>query len=235
MGNSIGIVAREGLDLSSLLDSVVAVKPFSEVPGLPPNTAWETAGRFIFGRCGSCEVIIQQGRFHFYEGYSYSEVVRPVEALFQWGCSLIVFTNAAGGLMPGMNPGELLAITECVVFPPDTPIRCWPGAQESTPTTTTVTGCAHSGKYLWVSGPSYETAAEIQLMQRLGGSAVGMSTAPELQRCDELGIGSAAIACITNSCCDAGPVQDGEVLRAAAKASTRLTSVLRSFLEEFRM
>jgi purine nucleoside phosphorylase len=135
----------------------------------------------------------------------------------------MLFTNAAGGLCPEMNVGDLVGIQSAMLWPFDD----WPDAPDTTPTTVTVSGCDHYGVYIWVHGPAYETPDEIRLMRRLGGSAVGMSTAPELERCRTLGIPAGAISCITNNCCVPQHLDHAHVLKSARSASERIVTLIR--------
>lgn len=219
----VAVVAGSGLDLGALLDSVDDERPFSAMPGLRDSGIAGHAGKFIFGRCADLRVIVQSGRLHFYEGLDYASVTAPIAALHAFGARTLVLTNAAGGLLPEMRPGELLAAET---------LRCWPCARwtarpEALRPDFVPQGCDWRGAYHWVHGPCYETRAEIAALREMGGAAVGMSTAPELLRAQELGLRAGAISCITNNCCTPQVLTHEHVLRTAALASARLCEVLR--------
>lgn len=224
MTGTIAIVAGSGLDLTPVLDSVARVHAFSEFAGLPARGVAGHAGRFVDGQSGESRVIIQCGRLHFYEGWDHATVVRTVDILRDFGASTIVFTNAAGGLQPEMQPGDLMA-ADCVRI---WPYRGWPGAPGALAPDLEVAGCDWRGAYHWVHGPCYETRAEIAALRAEKSSTVGMSTAPELHRAQALGIRAAAVSCITNNCCTPQHLTHDHVLRTAAAASARLCAILRA-------
>lgn len=220
----VAIVAGSGLDLMPVLDAVDGETSFANA-GVGAAGVAGHAGSFLFGRSGRRAVVLQQGRRHVYEDGAPGAAARTVDALHGFGVRTVVFTNAAGGLHPGMSPGSLASATEVITWPcrgARLPERLYPDIA--------VPGCDFSGVYVWVHGPSYETRAEIQLLRRIGGGMVGMSTAPELFRCKELGMRAAAVSCITNNCCVPGRLTHEHVLRTAARASRRLSSVLRSMI-----
>ncbi|MBN2310707.1 MAG: purine-nucleoside phosphorylase [Candidatus Hydrogenedentes bacterium] len=222
----LGIVAGSGIDLRGLLDRVEREQAFHEVAGLVSSAVPGHAGRFLHGVCGGHPVVLQCGRLHVYEGLAVGEVVRTVDVLASSGVRTILFTNAAGGLLPEMEPGELLAVERVRPMP----YRGWPEAPESIEPDIEVPRCDHRGAYMWVHGPSYETRAEIAALQRLGGAAVGMSTAPELCRCRELGLRAAAVSCITNNCCQPQVLTHAHVVETACRASRRIAALIRAAL-----
>jgi len=223
---AIGVVAGSGVDLGSLLDRVAGVQGFGEVPGLVAGGVAGHPGRFVQGWCADVPIIVQCGRLHCYEGLTIDQVARPVDVLKAKGAHTVVFTNAAGGLHGHLAPGVLLAVERISLWP----YRAWPDQPKTLALTMTLPGCDHKGAYLWVHGPSYETRAEIAAMGRLGNDAVGMSTAPEVCRAQEVGLRTAAVSCITNSCLAPGVLTHEHVITDAAKASRRLAEVIRTAL-----
>jgi len=226
MSSPVGIVAGSGLELRTVFDEVDEQRAFSEFPGLPDGAIEGHPRRFLHGACGPHPVILQRGRLHFYEGLDYEAVVRPVDVLHSLGVRSILFTNAAGGLLPGLAPGDLLAVDRVRLC------RYW--AWDATPGTLfpdfVVPDCDLFGPYQWVPGPCYETRAEIAALQNQGMAAVGMSTAPELLRCQDLGIRAGAVACITNSCCRPHVLTHEAVVSAAQRASGALAGHIRAAL-----
>jgi purine-nucleoside phosphorylase len=228
MNAPLGIVSRPGIVLESLLDAKTEVRAFDAFPGLSCGAVPDPDRKFIWGTCGGFPVVLQCSRFHMYEGLDYATVTRPVDILHSFGVRTILFTNAAGGLKPGMAPGDLVGIQRVRMWR-----YCW---WKATPgvlfTDFVVPDCDFTGTYQWMHGPCYETRAEIAAIQNLTAEAVGMSTAPELLRCQEIGIRAGVIACITNSCCRPATVTDEEVVTAARKLSARLAAIIRRRLPE---
>ena len=225
----VAVVAGSGLSLTGILDTVHWEEPFEAFEGLSAASVAGHTGSFIAGVCGNVEVLLQQGRRHFYEGISFDAVTAPVRALASQGVTGILFTNAAGGLKPDFEPGTLMAVARLRTWP----YRNWAARPEQVIPDWAAPGCDASGLYVWVHGPSYETRAEIGALQHLGGDAVGMSTAPEMAAAQALGIRTAAVSCITNNCCRMQHLTHDDVLSTARRASERLCALLRQALPEF--
>lgn len=222
----IAVVSGSGLNLRPLLDSIHDVVSFEAACNLghAPLAGHDRA--FVTGTCANKTMILQCGRLHFYEGLPYETVTAPVDYLHAQGIRTIVFTNVVGGLLPDMNPGDLVAITRLHTWP----FVDWTNRPESIDTDFIVPGCDFTGDYRWMHGPNYETRAEIEILRHLGGSVVGMSTAPEAQRCRELGIWFAVISCVTNNCCSPTPLTHHDVVSVARRFSERLCKLLRRHL-----
>jgi len=226
---SVGIVCGSGIALDSLLDERSDEVCFRDISELAPCVDQDHAAlsgherKFIIGKCAGHPTVIQCGRLHFYEGFDYETVTRPVDYMHSLGVTTVIFTCAAGGLKPGMRPGDLVAVERVRMW------RCrkWPETPGMLFTDFLVPDCDFSGTYQWMHGPCYETPAEISAIQRLQAEAVGMSTAPELLRCQEIGMRGGIVAVITNSCCRPQILSHDQVVVAAAKASVRLASVIR--------
>jgi purine-nucleoside phosphorylase len=228
-GSPVGVVSGSGIDLSALLDTVEERLPFESIPGL---TAGQVPGHrygFVRGHCGARPVILQQGRRHFYEGLDHAAVVRTVDALRSLGAETVIFTNVAGGLLPVMEPGDLVAVDRVI------PWRycAWPGQPRELRPDFLLPGCGHTGAYVWMHGPCYETRAEVGAVQTLGGAVVGMSTAPELARCLELGLQTAVVSCVTNVSHHTEVLTHEHVVSVARHASERLVALIRSALQNF--
>lgn len=225
-GHTVGIVAGSGIDLEGLLDSVEKEQAFHDIPGLRDGSVRGHGHKFLHGSCHGRGVILQCGRLHLYEGWGMEMVRRPVDVMHSLGVGTILFTNAAGGLLPRMEPGDLMAVSRVRLWP----YRGWADAPESLDPTLVADGCDFVGDLQWMHGPCYETRAEIVALQRLGASAVGMSVAPELARCAQLGIRAAVISCVTNSCCRPRQLTHEHVIQAARRASGKLTELLQGVL-----
>jgi len=233
----IGIVAGSGITLTSLFDEINETRPFSDFTGLSSTTVEGHSSQFTIGTCGSCPVVLQSGRLHIYEGLSVQELTRTVDVMKNFGVQTLLLTNAVGGLHPKMTPGTLVAVNQFRLWP----YRNWseacafPQCQISLETLLpdyVPTYCDFTGVYQWMHGPSYETRAEIKALQRMGADVVGMSAAPEIVRCKQLGIRTGVISCITNACCEPHPLTHEEVIAVAHATSTRLMEIIRRLLPE---
>jgi purine-nucleoside phosphorylase len=222
--------------------------PFLEVPGLDPPTVAGHRGCLTLARWAGKRVLVFEGRLHFYEGHAWRDVVLPVRTAKFLGASVLVLTNAAGGIHEALQPGSLMALCDHIEW---TRPRCWrhpgPGGlgparpspysprlrQLLTQAAHVLELVLHHGTYAAVTGPCYETPAEIRALQAWGADAVGMSTAREIQTGSEDGLECAALSCITNRAAglNAGPIHHDEVLTTAAAQSDRLADLLEGFLQ----
>ncbi len=249
---SVAVVLGSGLDALGHDVEGGRVVPYAAIPHFPTSTVLGHASRIIFGRIRSKPVALMQGRLHYYEGYSMQEVTFPVRVLKALGVSTLILTNAAGGLNPRFHVGNLMLIRDVINFMGDNPLRGanderlgprFPSSRDlfSADMMRAARAAARdegirlrSGVYVGVSGPSYETAAEIRMLRRLGADAVGMSTVPEVLVARHAGIPNIlGITCITNVETGrlaqgrrAAPVSHAAVLAAASRAERRLTPLL---------
>lgn len=223
----IGIVSGSGIDLRPLLDEVTCEQPFHAIRGLAEVHVPGHAGMFVHGRCGGRDVVLQCGRLHVYEGLPVEDVVRTVDVLYDFGVKALVFTNTAGGLLPEMRPG---------VFAAADLIRTWRHRAYPLPDAIVpdfvVPGCDFTGVYCWMHGPCYETQAEIAALRCLGGATVGMSVAPEMARCRELGLRGGVVSCVTNTCVMPEVLTHERVVEVAQRFSRKLCTRLRAALPE---
>ncbi|MFQ3594182.1 MAG: purine-nucleoside phosphorylase [Gemmataceae bacterium] len=192
---------------------------FAEIPGLPAAQVPGHKGCLTLGFLGGCAVLVSEGRLHGYEGHPESSIVRTVQLAAQWGVQAVILTNAAGGIRSDLEPGSLLPIRQLLRF------------QQPVPQVLTPAWIARFGRwpgsYLMLSGPSYETPAEIVALRRYGVDAVGMSTVPEALEAARLGLEVGAISLITNKAAGlAKGVNHHEVLEIARSSGERLGEVL---------
>jgi purine-nucleoside phosphorylase len=190
--------------------------PYGEIPHFVTSTVEGHEGKLITGSCGGVDVVLMNGRVHFYEGYSMEEVTLPVRVFHMMGIRSLILTNAAGGVAPHLSTGSLMAITDHINLMGENPLR-GPNDERFGPRFPDMTGVytpvyievAHEvareigvvlleGVYMGLRGPTYETPAEIRMMRKLGADAVGMSTVPEATVARHCGIRVLAISCITN-------------------------------------
>lgn len=223
----LGIVSGSGLDLLPLLDKVDIVVPFSQCDGVPLASVPGHAGTFTFGQSNAAPVVVQSGRLHFYEGLDYPTIVRPVDFLYERGVRSIIVTNVSGGLRPALNPGDIVAVDRILTWP----FVGWSERPDSMAPDWIVPGTSMVGTYVWMHGPSYETPAEIKCLQQWGGTVVGMSTAPEVHRCRQLGIRCAVLSCVTNNCCTQDSLSHDDVVATAGTASEKLCALIRAAVE----
>jgi purine-nucleoside phosphorylase len=223
---------------------------FGDVPGLVPPTVAGHKDQIILGDLGGRPVLAFTGRMHYYEGHPWERVVRPVEVAAELGATVLVLTNASGGIAEALEPGSLLALTNHIEWnqsnswfavlrrgenlseaPPASPYspRLIDSLQQSARSADVP---LHRGVYLSVTGPCYETPAEIRAMQACGADAVGMSTTREAIRGAELGLDVAAISCVANRAAglSGGPLSHNEVLEVVATASAKLSTLLETFV-----
>jgi len=246
----VGIVLGSGLgSLADDLEDPVAI-PFAELPGWPAATAPGHLGRLLLGRLAGVPVVALQGRFHLYEGNDPGLVVQPVLLFRQLGASLVILTNAAGGVNPAYRPGTLMVISDHINLTGKTPLL-GPNADELGPRfadMTDVWAPAHrealraageaegveleEGIYAGLLGPTYETPAEVRMLHTIGADAVGMSTVLEAIAARWIGLEVAGVSLVTNA--GAGysgqPLAHEEVLEAGASAGPRLARVIRRFV-----
>ncbi len=215
--------------------------PFLEVPGLASPSVPGHEGRLTWGEWAGQPVLVFEGRLHFYEGHPWRSVVAPIQTAAFLGAKVIVLTNAAGGIRDDLQPGALMAIREHVEWTrPD----CWrnpnvdaspysPRLRRLIERAAQARGTTlHEGVYAAVTGPSYETPAEIRALKAWGADVVGMSTAREARAACDLGLECTALSCVTNRAAglSAGPIHHDEVLHTAAAQAGRLTDLLEAFV-----
>jgi purine-nucleoside phosphorylase len=248
----LGIVLGSGLGgLADEVEDPVSI-PFAELPGWPAATAPGHVGRLILGRLEGRPVVLLQGRFHYYEGNAPGLVIQPVLLFKHLGARLVILTNASGGLDPSFGPGTLMVINDHINLTGLNPL-IGPNADslgERFPDVTNAWSPAlraklHAagraegvelaeGVYLGLTGPNYETPAEVRMFARLGGHAVGMSTVLEAIAARWVGLEVCGISLVTNA--GAGytgePLTHEEVLAAGKEAGPRFTRVIRRFVRD---
>ena len=220
LGNAeIGVILGSGL--GDYAESVVdAVKlPYSEIPGFPVSTVAGHAGMLVCGTMHGKRVVMMQGRFHYYEGYSMKDVTLPVRVMQKMGVKTLIVTNACGGVNLSYKAGDLMVIGDMINLTGVNPLM-GPNLDEFGPRFLDMScvfdkelrALAHScaisqgfrlqeGVYCQLPGPCYETPAEVRMVRILGGDGVGMSTVPECMVARHCGMRVLGISCITNMAC----------------------------------
>ena len=189
---------------------------YAEIDNFPISTVEGHQGRFLFGYIKDVPVVVMQGRIHYYEGYSMSDVVLPIRLMHLMGAEILMLTNSSGGLNPDFVPGDLMMITDHITTGVPNPLigpnieelgTRFPDMSEvySKRLREVIRACAKEcnleikeGVYVQFTGPNYETPAEVRLAQIWGGDAVGMSTACEAMAACHMGMEVCGISCITN-------------------------------------
>jgi purine-nucleoside phosphorylase len=243
----VAIVLGSGLgDLAARMREALSV-PFHEVPDLAAPSVEGHRGQLMLGRWANRNVLLFAGRVHYYEGHPWRSVLQPVRLAHHLGVKELILTNAVGGIRADLGPGSLVAVTDHIQCTgPHWYRLAGPGGfGESRPSPYSArlirqlqTGARERGEHLptgvyaQVTGPSYETPAEIRALRWCGADVVGMSTAREIQAGHDLGLECAALSCVCNkaSGLSDGPIHHGEVLAIANQMRERLTAILEAFL-----
>lgn len=248
----IGLVLGSGLGgLADDLEDSVAI-PFAELPGWPAATAPGHAGRLLLGRLAGRAVVMLQGRFHLYEGNDPGLVIQPVLLFRRLGATSVFLTNASGGLDPSFAPGTLMVIRDHINLTGQNPLigpnddaagprfpdltEAWgPRLRASLHAAASAEGVdLAEGVYVGLTGPNYETPAEVRMLAALGGHAVGMSTVLECIAARWAGLEVVGVSLVTNA--GAGysgqPLTHAEVLEAGLEAGPRLARVIRRFIAD---
>ncbi len=252
---AIGIILGSGLgDLANEVQDASAI-PYTEIPHFLRSTVHGHAGRLLLGTLENTPVVMMQGRVHFYEGYSLQALTMPTRVMHALGAQILIVTNAAGGLNPAYRPGDFMLIRDHINLPGlaganplmgpnderfgerfpalahayDAELRQI--AREAAAQYADVT--LHEGVYVMVSGPSYETGAELKFLRTIGGDAVGMSTAPEVVVARHEGMRVLGLSLITNSATGEATekVNHAEVLSTAEAARVRFAMLAHGILQ----
>jgi purine-nucleoside phosphorylase len=245
-----GIILGTGLGM--LVDQIdkEEVVSYHDIPNFPVSTVESHDGRLIFGRIEGRRVVAMQGRFHLYEGYSAREVTLPVRVMAQLGVRELLISNAAGGMNPHFERGDLMLITDHINLQAANPL-VGPNIDDwgprfpdmSIPYDESLRAVAesvalslaiklHEGVYVAVVGPNLETPAEYRFLRGIGADAVGMSTVPEVIVARHAGIDVMAISVITDECLPDAlePISIPDILAAAAEAEPKLTAILKGVI-----
>lgn len=254
------IVLGSGLgDFANAVEDAVRIG-YEEIPGFAVSTVEGHAGQLVLGKIGGVGVAVQQGRFHYYEGYDLQQVMLPVRSFGLLGIKNLILTNAAGSLNSDMTPGSLMILSDHLNCLGVNPLRGpndkrfgarFPDMSEVYDSEfqqiaheeaeaiarerfdkgldEELTDFIHRGIYCALSGPTYETPAEIRMYRQLGADAVGMSTVPEAIAARHMGIRTLGISCITNLAAGMveGEIDHSEVMDTGARVAEVFGDLLR--------
>ena len=243
LGTGLGSLANEITDKYEIM--------YQDIPNFPVSTVEGHSGKLIFGKLGNKDIMAMQGRFHFYEGYSMKEVTFPVRVMRELGIKTLFVSNAAGGMNPEFEIGDLMIITDHINFFPEHPLRGknieygprFPDMSEAYNHTLIQKADqiaaekgikVQHGVYIGTQGPTYETPSEYKMFRILGADAVGMSTVPEVIVANHCGIQVFGISVITDLGVEGKIVEvtHEEVQKAADEAQPYMTTIMRELINQ---
>lgn len=246
LGSGLGVLADEIEDATHI--------PYADIPHFPVSTVAGHAGMLVLGRLGQRPIVAMQGRIHLYEGRTPQELAFPVRVMRALGATTLIVTNAAGGLNPAFPAGGFMLIRDHIFLPGMAGLNplIGPNDERIGPRFPPLAGAydprlralakavaerlhipLHEGVYVMVTGPSFETGAELTMLRAWGADAVGMSTAPEVVVARHAGMQVLGISCITNAAIPGTEEQlsHKEVLETAAAALPNFLALMRGIIE----
>jgi purine-nucleoside phosphorylase len=249
----IGLILGSGLGvLADEIEQPVKIA-YNDIPDFPVSTVEGHAGQLVFGHIQEIEVVAMQGRFHFYEGYSFEKVTFPVRVMKELGVDILIVTNAAGGVNESFSPGDLMIITDHInnmgtnplIGPNDSRLGVrFPDMSEAynkelralaKQISKQLNISTQEGVYVGNTGPTYETPAEVRMIRTLGGDAVGMSTVPEVIVARHAGMKVMGISCISNMA--AGildqPLNHEEVIETTERVKANFLTYVKELIKQF--
>ncbi len=246
-----GIILGTGLGGLIRDIEILETLPYTEIPDFPVSTVEGHAGRLIFGRLGGKEVVVMQGRFHYYEGYTMQEVTFPVRVMKFLGVKNLFVSNASGGLNPDWHVGDIVLISDHINFFPVHPLHGKNHAElgvrfpdmskaydERMRNKAKLIALENNiqvreGVYVGVSGPTFETPAEYRMFRLLGGDVVGMSTVPEVIVARHMEMKVFGVSIITDSGVPGEIVEISheEVQQVAMKAEPKMRLIIKKLIE----
>ncbi len=246
----IGIILGSGLgDFADNYDSIVI--KYNDIPNFQKSDVQGHKGQLVFAEINGKKVVMMQGRYHFYEGYSMQTVTFPVKVMKKLGVKTLIVTNAAGAITKEFTPGDLMIITDHINFMGTNPLigknddtlgTRFPDMSEvySKKLVNIAENIAkklnisyQKGVYVSTTGPSYETPSEVKMFNMLGGNAVGMSTVPEAIIANYCGIKVVGISCLTNYAAGVtdSPLNHQEVIDTANKVKENFKQLLAELIK----
>ncbi|MBE6067923.1 MAG: purine-nucleoside phosphorylase [Clostridium lundense] len=248
----IGIILGSGLgDLAEKVENKVIVK-YEDIPNMPKSTVVGHAGQYVFGKLSGKDVVMMQGRIHYYEGHPMEIIALPIHIMKFLGIKTLIVTNAAGGVNTSFNPGDLMIITDHINFVFNNPLigkndeeigprfpdmsmpydKDLVNLSEEVAKTHNIN--IQKGVYVMMPGPTYETPAEVKMIRIIGGDAVGMSTVPEVIVAKHAGLKVLGISCITNMASGIldQPLNHQEVIETSNRVKGTFTRLITNIVEK---
>ena len=255
-----GVIIGSGLGAVSAAMTSPSVVEYRQIPGFATPSVAGHRGRLLAGDLAGVPAVILEGRYHYYEGYTMRQVTFPTRVLAELGVEMLVVTNAAGGLDPAFRPGDIMLISDHINLLGDNPLRgpnedglgprfpdmngaYDPDLREAARRVAAAEGVElRHGVYVAVSGPNYETPAELGFFRTVGGDAIGMSTVPEVIVARHAGLRVLGLSCITNrALAPADRAREGvgamtvtheEVLAATASGAAKMARIIAGVIGE---
>jgi len=248
----VGIILGTGLgDLADEIENATSVD-YADIPHFPVSTVTSHAGKLHCGTFGGRPVMVMQGRFHYYEGYSMQQITFPVRVMKAMGCEILIVSNAAGGLNPQHSKGDIMLIEDHINMMGDNPLigpnddrlgdrfpdMCYPYDRDLLALARKVALregiVAQQGVFVALSGPCLETRAEYRFLRQIGADVVGMSTVPEVivgvhARLRILGMSAITDMCLADAL---QPVSLPEIIEVANHSGAKMRTLVRKLLEE---
>lgn len=245
-----GIILGSGLGgFAEIIEDKVSI-PYRDIPNFPVSTVEGHKGELVFGKVHGKPIVAMQGRFHYYEGYNMQEVTFPVRVMQVLGVTGLIVTNAAGGINSTFRPGDLVLIKDHINMMGDNPLK---GAnlsnlgprfpdlsegydlewrQKAMPIAREVGIHPQEGVYAAMSGPSYESPAEIRFLRTIGADLVGMSTVPEVIVANHGGMRVLGISCVTNMAAGILPqrLSHSEVMETAERIEKQFVRFVQALI-----
>jgi purine-nucleoside phosphorylase len=248
----IGLLTGTGLAESAESMVIETAIRYQDIPHFPISTVQTHIGRMLSGNMNGCPVIAMQGRFHLYEGYRPADVTFPIRVMQQLGVKILILSNAAGGLNPKFNPGDIMLITDHINLTGTNPLigpnedswgprfpdmtRAYDEALIAAAERIAKTAGAHlqKGIYVGLTGPSLETPSEVKFLQTIGAEAVGFSTVQEVIAAVHSGIRVLGLSTITNvhNPEDPVPATVEEIIEVANRATPLLQTIMKGVTEK---
>lgn len=246
LGSGLGALADE-IEAETIID-------YTDIEGFPVSTVPGHKGRFVFGRFGEVKVVIMQGRVHFYEGYDIHDVVLPTRLMAMLGAKILFLTNASGGINPNFNAGDFMLITDQIMcfsanplvganidelgvrFPDMSEVYDRKLREVILKTADRLQIPLQQGVYTQLTGPSFETPAEIRMLGATGTDAVGMSTCCEATAARHAGIRVCGISCISNKAAGLSetPLTHEEVFETANRVAPLFRKLVKESIIAFK-
>ncbi len=247
----LGLVLGSGWNMIAKdIESPVRIS-YADVPGMVASTVPGHAGEWVFGRTGGREVCIMSGRIHYYEGHSLKDVTLPIRVMKALGIEKVVLTNAAGAVNKGFQPGDMMLVTDHINLTANNPLigrndddlgtrfpdmsRAYDPEMQAVARSIAAEQnlTLREGVYMWLTGPTFETPAEIRMARALGADAVGMSTVPEVIVARHGGMRVLALSCMTNMAAGVldQPLSHQEVLETMNRVQMPYRSFIARLIE----
>lgn len=246
----VGIVLGSGLGGFDETINTHTVVEYKDIPYFPQSTVPGHKGRFVFGDINGVNVMLMSGRFHYYEGYSMQDIAVPIRVMKLLGIEKLILSNATGGINPDFRAGDFMLIRDHIKFFSDSPMRGKndeafgerffdmsnaydKDLRELAKRCATEKGIAlQEGVYAFMSGPNFETPAEIKMLGILGADVVGMSTVPEVLTAVHCGIQVLGLSCVTNLAAGISKTKltHQEVMEAGKLANEKFSILVREIV-----